>query len=305
MTPALAIIVATRDREAMLGRMLASALAMRDVQRATLELVVADDGSRDTTRLVVAEAARHHGGIRYLAVPDRGTSHALNQAIRATSAPVLAFLDDDVVFDPGWLVAVEGYFTRERAAAAQGTIRIPPDAADDPAIVAAVERWRTIPRCDLGPHATESRSLIGANMLIARETFARAGLFDERLGPGAAGACEDTELALRIRATGARIGYIPDAIVYHAVEPTRLNLEYFRMLHLRRGRSRVYYKHAGLASRILPNLGLAGLRLIATAPIRRGVTHARALGRWYHYRGMLEAHRAARLPGGAPPLQVT
>jgi len=299
----LAIVVATRDRAVALRRLLASAVAMTGWERVTPELIVVDDGSSDATRLVVAEAARRAMTIRYLAGPGGGKSRALNQAIRATDAALLAFVDDDVEFDPGWLVAAVGYAPASDVVAAQGTIRLPPESAGDPAIVSALERWRTIPFCDHGPSASEAGSLIGANMLVWRATFARIGLFDERLGPGAAGACEDTELARRIRATGGRIGYVPDAIVYHDVDPERLSAAYFRTLHARRGRSRIYYKRSGLASHILPNLGVAALRLALATVIGRPQARARALGRWYHYRAMLGAARAAPVAGGVPRLE--
>jgi GT2 family glycosyltransferase len=145
-------------------------------------------------------------------------------------------------------------------------------------------------------------------MFVTRNAFVRIGLFDERLGPGAAGASEDTELALRLRATGEHIGYIADAIVHHAVEPDRLCASYFRTLHEARGRSRIYYKSGtqrsalALALRVLPDLGVAALGVATTALGRGGEPRRRALARWYHYRGMLAAGRAPRLPGGVPRL---
>jgi len=299
---ALAIVVATRDRAVLLRRLLASAVAMTAWERVAPELIVVADGASDATPLVVAEAARRAPTIRYLSGPGGGKTRALNAAIRATNAAVLAFVDDDVELDPGWLVAVDAYTARARVAAAQGPIRLPPESAGNAAIAAAVAEWRTIPQCDLGPSASEAGSLIGANMLVWRATFARVGLFDERLGPGAAGACEDTELARRIRASGGRIGYIPDAIVYHAVDPTRLSADYFRILHASRGRSRRYYKPTGLAAHILPNLGVAALRFALAAATGHPHARTRALGRWYHYRAMLTAARTAPLAGGVPRL---
>jgi GT2 family glycosyltransferase len=300
---ALAIVVATRDRAVLLRRLLASAVAMTAWERAAPPLIVVADGASDATRLVVAEAARRAPTIRYLAGPGGGKTRALNAAIRETDAAVLAFVDDDVELDPGWLVAVDAYTARARVAAAQGPIRLPPESAGNATIAAAVAAWRTIPQCDLGPNAREAESLIGANMLVWRATFARVGLFDERLGPGAAGACEDTELARRIRASGGRIGYVPDAIAYHAVDPVRLSADYFRTLHANRGRSRRYYKSTGLASHILPNLGVAALRLALAAATGRPHARTRALGRWYHYRAMLAAARTAPLAGGVPRLE--
>ena len=69
---ALALIVATRDRAAALRRLLASALALTGLRELAPEIVVADDGSRDGTRQVVDEAARHHPGIRYRRAPGGG-----------------------------------------------------------------------------------------------------------------------------------------------------------------------------------------------------------------------------------------
>ena len=307
MRSALAIIVATRDRAPRLRRLLASCLALEGRERLAPAIVVADDGSTDDTARVVAEAAASDATVRRLALPGGGKSRALNAAIRATSAPLLAFVDDDVELDPRWLIAVEAYLGRHDVGAAQGTIRLPPDAADDPTIVAALARWHTIPQCDYGPAVTDAPSLIGANMVVARRVFARVGLFDERLGPGAAGASEDTELAMRIRGAGERIGYVADAIAYHAVEPDRLSARYFRALHESRGRSRIYYKQREpraawlLTLRLLPDLATSGVGA-AVGKLRGGEAERRALARWYHYRALLAAGRAPRLPGGIPRL---
>jgi GT2 family glycosyltransferase len=296
----IAIIVATRDRAAMLERLLGSALAMSAASPDELELIVADNGSRDATRDVVARTGAHHRGIRYLWAPEGGKARALNQAVRATTAPMLGFVDDDVTFDSGWLTAATRCVRTAAPGAAQGRILLPPEVAADAPLAREVARWGTIPCRDYGPDARTAPSLTGANMLIARATFARIGLFDERLGPGAAGACEDTELALRVQAAGVAIAWVPDAIVYHAVERDRLGPAYFRSMHELRGRSRVYYKRS-VASRIVPNLGLAALGVAST--VFREQAHRRALGRWYHYRAMLAVHRAPRLPGGVPRLE--
>lgn len=296
----LALIVATRDRAALLRRMLASALAMRGADRDAFALVVADDGSRDRTREVVAEAAARHPNVRWLPVAEGGKSRALNAAIRATDAPILAFTDDDVELDPSWLVAVDAYVGRTGAAAAQGAIRLPPEVAADALLVSAVERWRTVPTCDFGPTATDARSFIGANMIVTRALFERVGLFDERLGPGASGADEDKELALRVRAAGVGIGWIADAIVYHSVDPARLCARYFRTLHEQRGRSRAQYTDASRL-RIAADCGIAAFRVGTATLVGNLEARRRALARWYHYRAMLAATQVPR-PGGVPRL---
>ena len=297
-----AIIVATRDRIGALRRLLASAVAMTGWERLSPEIIVVDDGPSDATSSIVADVARRASGVRYLPVPAGGKTRALNRGIRATEAKLLAFVDDDVEFDTGWLVAVAAYAGRARFDAAQGAVLLPPESASNPDVIAALDRWRTIPTCDLGPSVTEVGSLIGANMLLWRSTFRRVGLFDERLGPGAAGFGDDCELANRIRRAGGRIGYIPDAVVYHHVDANRLSAEYFRTFHARRGVSRIYYKRTG-SWRILPNLALAAMRLAFAVVAGLPGVRLRALGHWYHYRAMLAARRAAPLTGGVPRLE--
>jgi GT2 family glycosyltransferase len=308
MASGLAIVVATRNREPRLRRFIASFFAMTGVDRVAPVLVLADNGSTDGTAALAAATAAAHPTVRHLAVPTGGKCRALNEAIATTPADRFAFVDDDVELDPEWLVAVEAYCARASVTAAQGTIRVPPAVADDPMLVAAIARWHTIPHCDYGPTAVESPSLIGANMVVGRRAFERVGLFDERLGPGAAGASEDTELAARIHAAGDRIGYIPDAIVYHAVEPDRLNAAYFRTLHEARGRSRVYYKFRddrspmSIALRVFPDVARAALAVALTSVRNPSESHRRALARWHHYRAMLHATRTPRLKGGIPRL---
>ena len=55
----------------------------------------------------------------------------------------------------------------------------------------------------------------GANTAFRRRVFERVGLFDERLGAGAAGCSEDSELWYRVLAEGGACLYEPRAVVHH------------------------------------------------------------------------------------------
>lgn len=52
-------------------------------------------------------------------------------------------------------------------------------------------------------------------MGLRRSALARVGGFDERLGPGAAGVSDDSEIWYRILASGGRCVYEPSAVVWH------------------------------------------------------------------------------------------
>jgi GT2 family glycosyltransferase len=91
-------------------------------------------------------------------------------------------------------------------------------------------------------------------MSFKREVLDRVGFFDTRLGPGAAGFSEDTEYSTRIRRAGFKIGYTPQAVVYHELNPARYGRNYNRTVQYRKGLSRSLYRRDSLLFDVLPNL---------------------------------------------------
>jgi glycosyltransferase involved in cell wall biosynthesis len=97
-TPAVSVVIPTRDRRATLGRALASVAAQgfRD-----FEVIVVDDGSRDDT---TDWLRAHHPAATVLALPTaRGAAGARNAGLARARAPIVAFLDDDDVWEPSYL----------------------------------------------------------------------------------------------------------------------------------------------------------------------------------------------------------
>ena len=78
-----------------------------------------------------------------------------------------------------------------------------------------------LPIADHGEEVIEVRGVLGANMAFRAGVLKQVGPFDERLGPGAGGHEEETEMSDRIRRAGFRIGYAPEALVYHEVDAAR------------------------------------------------------------------------------------
>jgi len=97
------VIVATRNRAAILKRFM-EALAAQEPVPGGFELVVVDDFSRDDTPSVCGEAARSSAWITYLRAPGHvGIPAAQNIGIRASSGRKLLFTDDDCVPGPDWV----------------------------------------------------------------------------------------------------------------------------------------------------------------------------------------------------------
>ncbi len=105
--PPISVVLATRDRPALLGRAIDSVLAQRFER---WQLVVVDDGDTDAApttlaayddeRIVVAEG------------PRRGLGAARNAGLARAAGEIVAYLDDDNVMHPGWLQAVAHVFSQ-------------------------------------------------------------------------------------------------------------------------------------------------------------------------------------------------
>lgn len=238
MTPSIALVIPTRNRAALLTRMLRSldhALAAVD---GAAQAIVVDNGSTDGTAAVIADWIARGPARSSVFVAAPGRSRAMNRALETVQAPLIAFTDDDVQVPPDWLREILRFFAdHPHYGAAMGRIRMPPDVTD-PALLARVEYYGTLPFYDRGDAVLDGKHLYGCNMAVRRVVFDRVGSFDERLGVGASGMHEDGDLARRILQAGERIGYMPKVVVYHAVEPERLTIENFRIVHLLRARSR-------------------------------------------------------------------
>ena len=193
-------VIATRDRAARLEALLRS-LAAQEGPR--VETIVVDDGSGDPTPELlergvdglVLRALRHD--------PPRGPAAARNAGWGAAHCDLVAFLDDDVVADPGWSAALLHAHARDPAAVIQG--RTDPD-PDELAAAGVFRRTRAV----TGPDPAYP----ACNIAYPRALLERLGGFHEGFRRPSG---EDTALAWRARAAGAPTVYEDAARVRHAV----------------------------------------------------------------------------------------
>jgi GT2 family glycosyltransferase/SAM-dependent methyltransferase len=213
--PALAIC--TRDRPTELERCLCSVQAAADRPS---EIVVIDNGRHPDTRKVVSRFP----SVRYLHVERPGLSRARNAAVAATSAEVIVFLDDDTVVHPRWLTRLIAPFADPAVQATTGLV-LPAELDTEAQLVFETVlgglsrgfRPRRFDRTFLSGRQAPRvwRTGVGANMAVRREALECVGGFDERLGAGAAGCSEDSELWYRLLAHGWACVYEPASVVFH------------------------------------------------------------------------------------------
>jgi GT2 family glycosyltransferase len=232
------VIVATHDRPESIRRLIASLAP--ELASGSREIVVAENGTPAPMQLAVEGAP-----LKHLHEARAGKCRIQNRAIADATGELLVFLDDDLVVAPGYLAAVEDFFDTHREFAAMKGRILP---AEDPERkVGAMAVYLDLPIADHGDEVVEVRGVLGANMAFRAEALRQVGPFDERLGPGAGGHEEETEMSQRIRRAGFRIGYAPKALVYHEVDPSRANRERFIRIARERGRCRMLHeKHSAL-----------------------------------------------------------
>ncbi|HEY3169273.1 MAG TPA: glycosyltransferase family 2 protein [Candidatus Binatia bacterium] len=285
------IIIATYERVDSLERLLSGISKHFGRSQIEHEIVVANNSRNHQIEkridAVVHRFQRDHGErFRSVREPNPGKCRAQNRAIRAAKGKILAFFDDDVEVTPNWLPVAWDFFRDSTFDAMQGPILVPPEMANDQKFLRAQRKFRTISFVQYRARMKEIKTLTGGNMAVRSAVFARIGLFNEQLGPGRSGISEDVEFAQRLIKSGGRIGYNPEAAVYHEVDWSRLTEEFFRQRHEQQGRSRLLYKNQSLAS-ILPNL----MRTVWTfgwySLTGNERKKYRSKGRYFHYRAML------------------
>ncbi len=202
--PAVTVVVPTRGRAAYLEVTLDS--LQRQRTQATHELLVVDDGATDST----PDVAERHGVRRVSHGERRSLNAARNTGLREAGAPLIAFVDDDVLVPEGWLDAlVEGAHRNPQAEAFGGPIRARFEGGaprgcgrEDPPITTL----------DLGPDDREAEMVWGANFAVRRSAVERIGPFDESIVRPHG---DEEEWLERLRTAGGRIEYIAAAGLDH------------------------------------------------------------------------------------------
>jgi len=286
----ISVIIATHARPDALERLLDS-LAPQLAGAAgepSREILLAENGTPAPSALSPSTPP-----LKHLHDARPGKCRIQNIAIGQAVGDIIVCLDDDLVAAPGYLDEVEKFFSKHPEFAAMKGRILP---AEDPAAKVGAEAavWLDLPIADHGDRVIEVRGVLGANMAFRATALVRVGLFDERLGPGAAGHEEETEMSARLARAGFRIGYAPRALVYHDVDPARADRARFLRIARERGRCRMLHESHRTLS-VLADNAVAALRVWIARILGAGPRRlAREERRLAVAQGMLDGLRPPR-----------
>jgi GT2 family glycosyltransferase len=221
-----------------------------DLKRAVESMRIQTHAPRDIVVVVDNNEALRERAARELAdvtvLPNAqqpGLSGGRMTGAEHTTAPVIAFLDDDAVAEPRWLEDLLEAYRDPAVLGAGGPVeplwQVPP-----PSWFPGEFRW--VVGCTYaGMHVRDGRirNPIGANMSVRADVLRGAGGFTSDLGRrklgfsvsgrarvgGKAESCEETEFCIRAARLypGSYWAYRPGARVHHAVPVERTTWRYF------------------------------------------------------------------------------
>jgi glycosyltransferase involved in cell wall biosynthesis len=286
------------------------------------EILVVDNNSTDDTPRVLAELAALPGTpLRQVREPRQGIAHARNRALEeAMGSEYLLFIDDDELPEPGLIEAALDALDREGADCVGGRVRVAFAPGRRPAWLTD-ELLPFMAETDYGDLAfwvtDRERPMWTANIAYRMALFrADPGLrFDlryNRVGHTLGGG-EDVRMFEALMDRGVRIRYRPDMSVRHHVPEDRLRRAYFLRIHhiagTRRGRHAMgeYDRHAfGIPPFLLRQALVQGWRSLAAwgtgrpDALRTAMNFTYALGilrgRWQAWRERARDGERERAP---------
>lgn len=180
------------------------ALAAQQFDRAW-EVIVADNGSTDDTAEVVARYSERLPGLRIVDAADhRGASHARNVGARAAAGDYILFVDADDVVAPGFVEAMAAALQQHDFVAP----RLEAQALNShwAARLGQHPQYNGLSRYYNPPYLPYAG---GCGLGISRSLFLSLGGFDT-----GAPSLEDTEFCFRAQLAGARLTFVPEAMIH-------------------------------------------------------------------------------------------
>jgi GT2 family glycosyltransferase len=219
------------------------------------DVIVVDGGSTDGTLGMLQEFQ-----VQVIRQKGIGIANAENLGIHNSKGEIIAFLDDDCIADPSWLSnLVNPYVASNRVGGTGGTVRIGFTPVTDPTKLSlfrhlgAIYSKIVLEGCpsrigvisqsgaltqnfDKGRHLLEVDHIQGCNMSFLSRVLKTLGGLDE--GYSGTGFRWETDLCIRVRRSGYKIMFNPEAEVFHNTDYKKFLTSKYKYYE---GRNDIYF----------------------------------------------------------------
>jgi len=199
-TPMVSVVICAYNAERTMRACLES---LTKLEYPNFEVVIVDDGSRDST----ADIAKEFPQFRLIRQPNKGLSVARNVGMQAAVGEIVAYTDSDCVVDPHWLTLMVRTMLEKGFDGCGGPNYAPHEEGRIEACCAASPGapCHVLVADDVAEH------LAGCNMVFTKAALLKIGGFD----PQFTAAGDDVDACWRMLDSGLRLGFCPAAFVWH------------------------------------------------------------------------------------------
>ncbi len=204
---------------------LGSFLELNWVENISLEVLAVDNNSDDDTKDVVNEFIRQDSRIKYVFEDKSGLSYARNRGISEAKGKIIAFTDDDVIFDKDWGQNLINTFRDNPEVWSVGGKTIPVFPEGKPLWINEdiLGMYGDIQMGDETKIMEFPYHPYGCNMAFRREIFNKVGMFNTELGRKKKNLLsnEEHDFFYRIAKDELKVVYSPHVIVKHKIPASR------------------------------------------------------------------------------------
>lgn len=217
----ISVCICTSNRST-LSSTLTSVLQQNLPESLALEIVVVDNSKGKAQSIVRSLQNEDMVTIKYIADTTKNLSIIRNRATKAANGHLVAFIDDDEIAEPGWIVNLYRPLRDGRADIAVGKVAVnySPDCPDWISAAGLLDK----------PNYNRFRNMsLGytANAMVPIE-IATQFPFDPQFGQTGG---EDTAFFFSAYRYGHRIKFVPNAVVNEYVDPGKENWNYLVSLN--------------------------------------------------------------------------
>ena len=173
-----------------------------------MEVIVADDGSKDRTSEVVAAAFGDDPRVRLMTMVNGGKASALNRALAVASGEIIVALDADTQFEPKTITRLVRWFENDRVGAVAGNAKVGNR-------VNLVTRWQAVEYVTAQNIERRALTRFAAIMVVPgavgawrRSALAEVGGYPEDT------LAEDQDLTIAIQRRGWKVCYDEEAVAW-------------------------------------------------------------------------------------------